>query len=108
MESSTAASRSHRASRLTVPATSRVYTLRHAARLLGETEDTVSDAAISMFPEDGAIQIIDDDYWALASAFTDEGLENLRYIIDETRLDGSQHHMRQLRGRSPNAYECRP
>jgi hypothetical protein len=60
---------------------------------LGETEDTVSDAAISMFSEDGAIQIIDDDFgdedWALASAFTDEGLENLRYIIDNTRLDGS-------------------
>jgi hypothetical protein len=67
--------------------------LRHAARLLGETEDTVSDAAISMFPEDGAIQVIDDDFgdddWALASAFTDEGLENLRYIIDETKLHGS-------------------
>ena len=43
-----------------------------------------------MFPEDGAIQIIDGDFgdqdWTLASAFTDEGLENLRYIIDETRL----------------------
>jgi hypothetical protein len=93
MESSTAAPRSHRASRLAMPATSRVYTLRHAARLLGETEDTVSDAAITMFPEDGAIQIIDDNFgdedWALASAFTDEGLENLRYIIDETRLHGS-------------------
>ncbi|WP_133032007.1 hypothetical protein [Sphingomonas sp. PP-CE-1G-424] len=60
---------------------------------MGETEDTVSDAAISMFPEDGAIQVIDDDFgdedWALASAFTDEGIENLRYIIDETRLHGS-------------------
>ncbi len=76
-----------------MPATSRVYTLRHAARLLAETEDTVSDAAISMFPEDGAIQVIDDNFgdedWALASAFTDEGLENFRYIIDETRLHGS-------------------
>lgn len=41
-----------------MPATSRVYTLRHAAKLWGETEDTVSDAAISMFFEDGAIQIM--------------------------------------------------
>jgi hypothetical protein len=60
---------------------------------LGETKNTVSDAAISMFPEDGAIQVIDDDFgdedWALASAFTDEGLKNLRYIIDETKLHGS-------------------
>jgi hypothetical protein len=45
-----------------VPATSRVYALRHAARLLGETEDTDFDAAISMFPDDGAIQIIDDNF----------------------------------------------
>ena len=88
MESSTTAPRSHRASRLTVPATSRVYTLRHAARLLGETEDTVFDASISMFPEDGAIQIIDGDFgdqdWALASAFTDEGLEirNLPFTVE--------------------------
>ncbi len=76
-----------------MPATSHVYILRHAARLLGENEDTVSGAAISMFPEDGAIQVIDDDFgdedWAPASAFTDEGLEKLRYIIDETRLHGS-------------------
>lgn len=60
---------------------------------MGETENTVSDAAISMFLEDGAIQIFDDNFgdedWALAFAFTDEGLENLLYIIDETKLHGS-------------------
>lgn len=76
-----------------MPATSRVYTLRHVARLLGESEDTVSDAAISMFAEDGAIQIIDDNLddedWSLASAFTNKGLESLRYIIGETKLHGS-------------------
>ncbi|WP_242154692.1 hypothetical protein [Sphingomonas sp. BAUL-RG-20F-R05-02] len=46
-----------------------------------------------MFSEDGAIQTIDDNFGdedrALASAFTDEGLENLRYIIHEIKLDGS-------------------
>jgi hypothetical protein len=40
-----------------------------------------------------ASRVIDADFgdedWAPASAFTDEGLENLRYIIDETRLHGS-------------------
>jgi hypothetical protein len=70
-------------------ATSRVYTLRQAARMLGETEDAVSEASIGMFAEDGYIHIIDENFteddWPLASAFTDEGLENLQYILDETR-----------------------
>lgn len=70
-------------------AISRVYTLRQAAKMLGETEEDASEAAIGMFAEDGTIRIIDenftDDDWALASAFTDEGLENLRYILDETK-----------------------
>jgi len=72
-----------------MPAISRIYTLRQAAKMLGETEEAVSEAAIGMFAEDGAISIIDenftDDDWPLASAFTDEGLENLQYILDETR-----------------------
>jgi hypothetical protein len=70
-------------------AISRVYTLRQAAQMLDETEEAVAEAAIGMFAEDGSIRIIDenfsDDDWALASAFTDEGLENLRYILDETK-----------------------
>jgi hypothetical protein len=45
----------------------------HVARLLGRSENTVFDAAISMFPKDGAIQIIDDNFddedWALACGF---------------------------------------
>ena len=36
-----------------MPAISRVYTLRQAAKMLGETEDAVSDADIGMFAEDG-------------------------------------------------------
>lgn len=59
---------------------------RQAALILGETEDMVLEASIGMFSEDGSIRIIDDafsdDDWAIAKAFTDEGIENLRYIID--------------------------
>lgn len=76
-----------------MPAISRVYTLRQAAKMLGETEEAVSEAAINMFSEDGSIRIIDEDFeeddWAIASAFTDEGLENLRYILDATRSNRS-------------------
>lgn len=57
--------------------------------MLGKTEEDVSAAAIGMFAEDGSIRIIDenfnDDDWALASAFTDKGLENLQYIFDQTK-----------------------
>lgn len=72
-----------------MPAISRVYTLRQAAKMLGETEEAVSEATIGMFAEDGYIRIVDetftDDDWPLASAFTDEGLENLQYILAEAR-----------------------
>ena len=91
-----------------MPAISRVYTLRQAAKMLGETEDAVSDADIGMFAEDGSIRIIDDNFteddWPLASAFTDEGLENLQYILDETRRCRSSHHWCQFTGCWPNAY----
>lgn len=67
-------------------AVSTVYTLRQAALILGETEDMVSQASIEMFSEDGRIRMIDDafsdDDWPIATAFTDEGIENLKYIID--------------------------
>lgn len=65
---------------------STVYTLRQAALILGETEDMVLEASIGMFSEDGCITISDDafsdDDWAIAKAFTDEGIEHLQYIID--------------------------
>ncbi len=67
-------------------AVSTVYTLRQAALILGETEDMVSQASIEMFSEDGCITFSDDafsdDDWTIATAFTDEGIENLKYIID--------------------------
>ena len=57
--------------------------------MLGETEEAVADAAIGKFAEDASIRIIDenftDDDWPIASALADEGLENLQYILDETR-----------------------
>lgn len=72
-----------------MPAISRVYTLRQAAKMLSETEDAVAEASIGMFAEDGLIRIVDDDFteddWSVTSAFTDEGLENLQYILDQTR-----------------------
>ncbi len=63
-----------------------VYTLRQAARILDETEDMLWEASIGMFPEDGCLTIHDEafgeDDWAITTAFTDEGVETLKYNID--------------------------
>ena len=63
-----------------------VYTLRQAALIIGETEEMISEASMEMFSEDGCLSISDDafsdDDWAIRTAFTDEGIENLKYIID--------------------------
>ena len=62
-----------------------VYTLRQAALIIGETEEMISEASMEMFSEDGCLSISDDalgdDDWAITTAFTDEGIENLKYII---------------------------
>jgi hypothetical protein len=46
----------------------------------------VSEASIGMCSEGGCISISDDafsdDDWAIATAFTDEGIKKLQYIID--------------------------
>lgn len=67
----------------------RVYTLRQAARILGETVDAVRKASIAMLSGHGHIRVIDEEFgeadWALASAFTEEGVEHLRFLIDQSR-----------------------
>ena len=70
-------------------AISGVYTLRHVAKMLGETEDAIHEASIDMFAEDGCLHIFDDaftdDDWPLATAFTDDGIENLTVILADMR-----------------------
>ena len=71
-----------------------VYTLRQAAQILDETEDMLWEASIGMFPEDGCLTIHDeafsDEDWAITTAFTDEGVETLKYIIDAIKASKAQ------------------
>lgn len=69
----------------------RVYTLRQAAKILGETERALRRAALGMLCQHGSIKVIDEDFaedeWPLATAFSEEGIEHLRFLIDQSKRD---------------------
>jgi hypothetical protein len=60
------------------------FTLRYVATLLDEPEALIEEIAINMEPEDGRISIIDsaDDAGPSTIAFTRDGIENLKTLID--------------------------
>jgi hypothetical protein len=68
-------------------AISRVFTITYVAELLGEDEDWLHDLSIDMFPEDGRLSVCRgaDD---VVAAFTEDGIENLKQIIADLRVDG--------------------
>lgn len=69
-------------------AISAVFTISHVAALLGEDEDWLSDLSIGMFPEDGCLHVygVGEDG---VTAFTQDGIENLRQIIEDERASGT-------------------
>lgn len=76
-----------RVGRLTMPAISAVFTSNHVAALLGEDEEWLHDLSIDMFPEDGCLHVygVGEDG---VTAFTQDGIDNLKQIIDDERKDG--------------------
>jgi hypothetical protein len=69
---------------LTMAAISCVYTISHVARMLGEDEDWLHELSIIMFPEHGRLWIVgagEDEI----TAFTSDGIENLRELVSERR-----------------------
>lgn len=64
-----------------------VFTIGHVAKFLGEEEDWLWDLCITMFPEDGCLWVygVGEDG---VPAFTSEGVENLKTIIDDLRTEG--------------------
>lgn len=68
-------------------AISAVFTVSHVANLLGENEDWLQELSIDMFPEDGRLYVYgrgDDG----VTAFTQDGIEGLRQIIEDERDAG--------------------
>jgi hypothetical protein len=68
-------------------AISRVFTITYVAEMLGEDEDWLWELSIDMFPEDGCLHVygIREDG---VTAFTENGIENLKQIIADMRADG--------------------
>jgi len=69
-------------------AISAVFTISYVANLLGEDEDWLFELAIDMEPEDGSLWVygIGEDG---VPAFTQDGIDYLRQIIDDKRATGT-------------------
>lgn len=70
-----------------MPAISAVFTIGHVAALLGEDEEWLHDLSIDMFPEDGCLHIYGVGEEGV-TAFTQDGIDNLKQIIDDERQEG--------------------
>ncbi|TDH60244.1 hypothetical protein E2C06_23245 [Dankookia rubra] len=70
-----------------MPAISAVFTINHIAALLGEDKEWLHDLSIGMFPEDGRLYVngLGEDG---VTAFTRDGIDNLKQIIDDERDAG--------------------
>jgi hypothetical protein len=62
-----------------------VYTAELVAKRLGVDEDLIRELTVGLEPEDGVIWVygVDDDDGI--TAFTDEGVEEVRLLLDEYR-----------------------
>lgn len=68
-------------------APSYVFTIRRVARMLNEDVDRLEEIALNnMDPEDGCLSVLDLDDDVSVTAFTAQGVENLKEILDD--LDG--------------------
>jgi hypothetical protein len=65
-------------------AISRVYTISHVAKMLGEDEELLWEIAGAMFPEHGCLWVVGIGEDGVM-AFTEFGIDNLRDSIIATR-----------------------
>lgn len=74
-----------------------VFTIARVADMLGEDEDWLHELSIDMFPEDGCLQVygLGEDG---ITAFTEDGIENLKQIIADLRADGRAPQRRPVPG----------
>ena len=68
-------------------AISHVFTITYVAQMLGEDEDWLHELSIEMFPEHGRLYVECGKDDAI-TAFTEDGIENLKQIIADIRADG--------------------
>ncbi|EIM30168.1 hypothetical protein, partial [Microvirga lotononidis] len=67
---------------------------KYVADMLGEDEDVLHECSIEMFPEDGRLSAYDNypasELTEHIVLFTEDGIENLKYIIEARRTVASQ------------------
>jgi hypothetical protein len=72
--------------RLTMAATSHLFTISRVAQMLGQDEDWLEEISLEMDPEDGRVTV-----WGIGeeaiTAFTDLGVENLAEIVRIYKAD---------------------
>jgi hypothetical protein len=72
---------------LIMAAIASVFTIGYVVNLLGEDEDWLHELSIDMFPEDGRLWVYGAGEDGV-TAFTEDGIENLRQIIIDQRTAG--------------------
>jgi hypothetical protein len=60
-----------------------VWTVAVVARDFGVDEDLIHDLTLGLEPEDGVIRVYDVDNEDGTLAFTDEGIQEVRLLLDE-------------------------
>ncbi len=60
-----------------------VYTAQHVAKELGVSEDLIHELAVGLEPEDGVIWVYGVDYDDQTLAFTSEGVEEVRLLLEQ-------------------------
>lgn len=71
---------------------SALYTPKYVAEMLEQDEDCLRDCSIEMFSEDGCLCAYDEypatELSETVVVFTQDGIDNLRQIVDERRATG--------------------
>lgn len=62
-------------------APSSVFTIARVARMLGEDQAWLQEIALAMGPEDGCLDVCDTDDDIAITAFTPDGVENLKQLV---------------------------
>lgn len=61
---------------------SAVFTIARLARMLGEDQAWLEEIALTMEPEDGCLDVWDIDDDIAITAFTPDGVKNLRQLVE--------------------------
>jgi len=72
-----------------LPAIAHIFTINYVAEMLGEDEEWLHELSLDMFPEHGCLAVYNGKDDAL-TAFTDQGIENLKQMTANAANQGSR------------------